>query len=109
VLDNLSGDAEHVRGLPREDVGVVAQELCEGRFHVWGHAGAYAKLLLGVFRVDLDHLGVVSRAKDHHYVSFRAIQGLITRLAPDLGEVSGGDIGRGEGHAFLFAAICLGR
>jgi hypothetical protein len=30
VLGNLLGDARCVRGLPREDIGVVMQELCEG-------------------------------------------------------------------------------
>lgn len=35
------------------------------------------------------------------------MQGLITWLALDLGEVSGGDIGHGEGYAFLLAVIHL--
>jgi hypothetical protein len=34
VLGNLMRDVRHVGGLPSEDVGVVTQELYEGRFHV---------------------------------------------------------------------------
>ena len=34
--------------------------------------------------------------------------GLITRLALDSGEVGDGDVGRGEGRAFLLVAIRLG-
>ena len=65
MLGDLTRDAGHVGGPPREDVGVVTQEICEDRFHVRGHAGAYIESFLRVFRMDLDHLGVVDRVKGH--------------------------------------------
>jgi hypothetical protein len=46
VLSDLMGDVGHVRGLPHEDINIVTQEIYEGRFHVWGHAGAHTNSFL---------------------------------------------------------------
>ena len=98
-----------LKGLPHEDVGVVTQELCKGRFHVRGHVGTYAEPLLEILRMDLDHLGVIGQAEGRRWVPFRSIKGLFTRLELDSGEIGGGEVSRGKGHALLLAAVHLGR
>jgi hypothetical protein len=60
VLDDLPRDSRHVRGAPREDVGVGMEKVNEHHFLFAAEGGAdLQRLAVGVVRVEGDVLGTL--------------------------------------------------
>jgi len=108
VLDDSMGNAGHVRGLPRKDVGITAQELYKSHFHVWRHGGAYKESIVGILGIDLDHLGVVGQVEGHCRVLLHVVGRPFSQLTPNSGKIGGSAVGRSEGCTLLLIEISIG-
>ena len=64
MLGDFPRNFWHIRGFPREDILIGAEEVDERAFLLWGEGGADAhRLVGGVVGVDKDLLNVLRRLK----------------------------------------------
>ena len=104
MLSDLPRDAWHIRGFPRKDVFVIAEEVDERAFLFGGERGTNMYLFsLRAARVHEDLLGALYRFERPG--RFLGVGRFFSNLLPEGDELFGGDDRRGMIAAFDFALV----